>query len=267
MGDLSLDFDLLRRAVRDAAEVTKSYIGRTVSQDRKADGSTVTEADMAADALLASRLRTARPDYGWLSEESPAHETRLSRSRVWIVDPIDGTRDFLSGGKDWTVAACLVEAGRPVLACVVNPVREEIFEARAGAGARLNGQPISASTRNALADARVATGTPRKSSWRAPWPGAIPVFTNSIIYRLALIAAGRADASFALNPKWEWDIAAGVLLVSEAGGIVAAPNGAPLEFNSGSAKVEGFAAAARDLHPLLVHYLNARGSSPSVLKA
>ena len=154
-----------------------SYRDRPIARERKPDGTVVTEADKAVDSLLAARLKDARPDYGWLSEESLENERRLSARRVWILDPIDGTRDFLHGGDGWTVALCLVEDGRPVLSAVVNPVRGEFYEARAGMGAFLNGVRISASGQQELAGARIAVSPTAlaKGTWKQPWPGAIPV--------------------------------------------------------------------------------------------
>lgn len=258
MKELGQDFDLLRETAREAAALALSFRDRPVTRERKADGTVVTEADMAVDRLAAARLREARPDYGWLSEESADNtRARLEARRVWILDPIDGTRDFLGGGDGWTIALCLVEDGSPVLSAVVNPVRGEFFEARLGKGAYLNGQRISASKQSGLAGARVAVSLNAlaKGTWRPPWPGACAVGANSSVYRLALVASGRADASFALNPKWEWDIAAGALLVSEAGGVVTGKAGCPLTFNSAEAKVTCFVAAAPELHRILIERL------------
>jgi myo-inositol-1(or 4)-monophosphatase len=257
MTDLTHDFDLLRESAREAAALALSYRNRPIARERKADGSVVTEADKAVDRLLAARLKDARPDYGWLSEESLENERRLSARRVWIVDPIDGTSAFVEGGEDWTVALCLAEDGVPVLSAVVNPVRGEFFEARAGEGAFLNGERIFPSGQRELSGARVAVSPwpLAKGTWRPPWPGAVAIGVNSSLYRLALIASGRADASFALNPKWEWDIAAGALLVSEAGGTVTGKTGVPLTFNSAEAKVAGIVAAAPALHGLLIERL------------
>ncbi len=134
------DFELLRSAAQEAGRVALSYFGRTIEKHKKADGSAVTEADHAVDALVAERLRVSRPDYGWLSEESAEHGSRLEARRVWVVDPIDGTRAFIAGRDDWTVALALVEDGAPTLAAVVNPLRGETYEARAGGGAFLNGR-------------------------------------------------------------------------------------------------------------------------------
>lgn len=250
MPELAQDFDLIRQAARDAARLALGFRNRPLVRERKADGTAVTEADKEVDRLLAARLKHERPSYGWLSEESPEHIARLGAGRVWIADPIDGTREFIQGGDSWTVALCLVEDGAPVLAAAVNPVREEFFEARLGMGAYLNGRRIFVSGQKELSGARIAVSafSLAKGTWRPPWPGAIGVGANSSIYRLALVASGRADASFALNAKWEWDIAAGALLVSEAGGLVTSLSGAPLTFNSTEAKVGGFIAAAPELY-------------------
>jgi myo-inositol-1(or 4)-monophosphatase len=251
----SEDFDLLRNAAQEAARLALTYWGRTIEQGRKPDGSTVTEADHAVDALLAERLRGARPDYGWLSEESAEHDSRLNARRVWVVDPIDGTRAFLQGRNDWTVSAALVEDGAPTLAVVVNPVREETFEARAGGGAALNGRAIHVSDCARLDGAKVLAPESilKNSRWRTPWPAIKPVWANSILYRMALVACGEADATFATKPKWEWDVAAGALLVAEAGGVVTDPTGAPLRFNSAEAQVRGFLASGPNLYQILLN--------------
>ncbi len=247
------DFRLMLETAKEAAQLALSFFQGPLSMQRKADGSSVTDADLAVDALLAKRLRSARPEYGWLSEESAEHDSRLACRKVWVVDPIDGTRAFIQGKDDWTVALALVEDSQPVLAVVVNPVRGEIFEAQAGGGAFLNGRKISASARSALPGARLAAsdGILKKSIWREPWPELTPAWANSLAYRLARVARGEIDAAFALNPKWEWDIAAGALIVAEAGGIATVPSGQPLAFNTVEAKVQGFLAAAPNLHQML----------------
>jgi myo-inositol-1(or 4)-monophosphatase len=249
------DFTLLRDTAQEAAKLALSFWGKPVEKERKSDGSVVTEADKAVDALLSARLRAEKPDYGWLSEESPEHERRLGARRVWIVDPIDGTLAFIQGRDDWTIALSLVEDGAPILAVVINPVRKEIFEASAGGGAFLNGHRIAASNQESLPGARVALAATSSKSAQAPWVQAVPIYANSSIYRLAFVASAKADASIALKPKWEWDVAAGALLVSEAGGKITNPAGAPLFFNSAEAKVEGFLAAAPNLHQMILDHL------------
>jgi myo-inositol-1(or 4)-monophosphatase len=257
-GDRSQDFDLLLETAKQAAKLALGFWRGSVATSRKADGTVVTEADHAVDALLAQKLKVARPDYGWLSEESPEHERRLASRRVWVLDPIDGTRAFLQGRDDWTVALALLEDRKPILAVVINPVKDEIFEARAGEGAFLNGVRIAANQRSSLDGARViaSDGVLKKPIWLAPWPQLTPVWVHSLAYRMALVACGRLDAAFALTPRWEWDIAAGALLVSEAGGMISTPAGAPLRFNNADAQVEGFLAAAPNLHHMLVDRLS-----------
>ncbi len=252
------DYDLIRDAAKEAGKLALSYWGRSIKKQRKPDGSAVTEADHAVDALLAARLREARPGYGWLSEESAEHTHRLDARRVWIVDPIDGTRAFLQGLDDWVIAIALIEDHAPILAVVVNPLRREVFEARAGAGAFMNGRRLHASDESVLAGARftISASLLKPNRWRRPWPPVTPVVANSILYRLALVASGKADASFAPKPKWEWDVAAGALLVSEAGGIVTDPCGFPLKFNSIDAKVPGYVAAAPKLHHILAERMS-----------
>jgi myo-inositol-1(or 4)-monophosphatase len=156
----------------------------------------------------------------------------------------------------------------PVLAAVINPMHGEIFEAQAGKGAFLNGRRIFASEQSALEGARVVVPAIRlqQKGWRPPWPEAIPIGATSTLYRLAFVASGRADASFALIPKWEWDIAAGALLVSEAGGKVTDGLGRPLRFNSEEAKVEGIVAAAPKLHQMLIERFAEAGGKPSTGK-
>jgi myo-inositol-1(or 4)-monophosphatase len=182
----------------------------------------------------------------------------LHARRVWVVDPIDGTRAFIQDRNDWVIALALIEDHVPVLAAVVNPVRGEVFEARVGAGVFLNGRRLHASKQGALAGARlvVPESLLKSNRWRRPWPPVTLVWANSIIYRMALVASGEADASFATKPKWEWDVAAGALLVSEAGGIVTDPCGFPLTFNSREAKVPGFLAAAPKLHHILAERMS-----------
>jgi myo-inositol-1(or 4)-monophosphatase len=266
--DRAQDLNLLRETAQEAAKLALSFFGQPVVSDRKPDGSPITEADKAVDALLAARLRGARPDYGWLSEESAEHEERLATRRVWVLDPIDGTRAFIKGLDDWTVALSLVEDGKPVLAVIVNPVRGEVFEAQAGMGALLNGRRILAGQQSDLAGARlvVPAAILQNTRWSLPWPAITPVWANSIVYRLALVASANAEASFALMPKWEWDVAPGALLVSEAGGVITDAAGSPLRFNSAEAKVQGFLAAAPKLHQMLLERLSGALKGPPVAR-
>lgn len=249
-----LDFVLLKEAVREAGDIARSFFGKNIAVGRKPDNSEVTEADRTVDAFLKNTLTTARPGYGWLSEESEDDAARLSASRVWIVDPIDGTRAFIQNKPEWAVSAALVEDGTPILAAIYNPVSGEFFSARRGAGAELNGTPVFVSQRTELEGSRIlgSKGVLKHLHWTSTQPGIKFKWVYSIAYRLALVACGAADATIALSPKSEWDVAAAVLLVCEAGGRVTAPRGTGLTFNKRVPRCEGVIAAGEHLHGLLV---------------
>jgi myo-inositol-1(or 4)-monophosphatase len=251
---LAEDEALLTGAVRAAGALALSFFRNGVVGRSKADNTPVSDADLAVDEMLRERLIGERPDYGWLSEESVDNPSRLDAARVWIVDPIDGTRAFLAGTPEWTIAVALVENGQPVLAAVFNPATAEMFTARRGNGAYLNGVPISVTTPEDIAGCRmIATkGFFKHKVWTAPWPHTENTWFNSIAYRLALIAAGRADATLSLTGKSEWDIAAAALLVEEAGGQITDATGAALTYNKPSPRMNGLVAAAPRLHDLLV---------------
>jgi myo-inositol-1(or 4)-monophosphatase len=251
---LADDEALLAGAVQAAGELALSFFGRGLVGTRKVDDTPVSEADLAVDRFLHERLAMARPAYGWLSEESADRPERLEARRVWIVDPIDGTRAFLAGLPDWTISAALVEDGQPVLAAIFNPKMSEFFAARRGRGSALNGNPIAVPARDRLEGSRIFAnkGLLRRKIWTEPWPRTRNVWANSITYRLALIAAGRADAALSITRKAEWDLAAAALLVQEAGGKVTDASGAAMRFNRPRPHINGLVAAAPALHELLI---------------
>lgn len=161
---LADDEALLHGAVRAAGALALSFFGSGIVGRQKADNTPVSDADLEVNRLLHASLKGPRPDYGWLSEESVDDPSRLDAARVWIVDPIDGTRAFLAGTPEWTIAVALVEHGKPVLAAVFNPATAEMFTARRGCGAFLNGEPISVTTHEGIEGARmIATKGDRKS--------------------------------------------------------------------------------------------------------
>jgi myo-inositol-1(or 4)-monophosphatase len=255
LADQPLDADeaLLIGAVEAAGALALSFFGQGLTGTHKPDNSPVSEADYAVDAMLRERLTAARPGYGWLSEETADNPQRLGLERVWIVDPIDGTRAFLAGSPDWTVAAALVEHGQPVLAAVFNPAKAEMFTARRGGGTWLNGQPVAIATPDRIEGSRIImTKGDLKQTSHEPWPPIERFWLNSIAYRLAVIAAGRADATFSLTGKSEWDLAAPALLVQEAGGKVTDTKGRAFEFNQPVPRMSGLVAAAPALHDLIV---------------
>ena len=251
---MSPDLNLLRDAARAAGALALERRRRGLKITAKPGGSPVTDADLAVDALLRETLTAARPDYGWLSEETADSPERLDRSRIFVVDPIDGTIAFMKNRPWWTVALAVIEDGRPVAAVVHAPALHETFEAAAGAGARLNGQPITASDitslddASVLADARLLEGP----QWPEPWPAMRFERRNSIAYRMALVAAGAFDAAIALTPKWDWDVAAGALIAEEAGARVSDHHGGAWRFNRPDPRQASLVCAAPALHPLIV---------------
>lgn len=217
----------------------------------KPDGAgPVTAADLAVNAMLENFLPSARPDYGWLSEETEDNNARLSTTRQFVIDPIDGTRAFIDGSKDWAHSLAIVEAGISVAAAVYLPMRDMMFAASLGGGATLNDEPVKVTS--AAMDAATVLGAKPNFDGRFWKGGALPpikrAFRSSLAYRLCLVAQGRFDGMITLRPSWEWDIAAGALIVQEAGGVVTDQYGEALRFNNQHPQVPGVLAAGVQLH-------------------
>ena len=217
---------------------------------KAADGSPVTDADMAVNAVLEELLRNARPDYGWLSEESADDPARLGAERVFIVDPIDGTRSFIEGSDSWAHSLAVARDGEITAAVVFLPMRERFYSAALGEGTRLNDATVHASGVATLETAQVLATKPsmQPDHWRSPMPELQRSHRPSIAYRLGLVAEGRFDAMLTLRPSWEWDIAAGALLLSEAGAMISDRSGQPIRFNAPHPKHDGVVAANPALH-------------------
>jgi myo-inositol-1(or 4)-monophosphatase len=249
------DLALLVAAARAAGEETLRFFGRAPRVwDKPGEAGPVTEADLAADALLGRTLRAARPDYGWLSEETPDHPARLGRARAFVVDPIDGTRAFIAGERGWCVAAAVVANGRPVAAAAWFPAAGVLYAAAEGAGATRDGAPIRPSARAALDGAAViAAGSSLKGQH---WPGGAPAversFRPSLVHRLCLVAEGAADATLTFADAWEWDVAAGELIAREAGCVVTDAAGAPHRYNAPTPRSRGVIAAPPALHAAIM---------------
>ncbi|WP_035643263.1 3'(2'),5'-bisphosphate nucleotidase CysQ [Bradyrhizobium sp. ORS 375] len=250
------DAGLLKEAVREAGELAHAMFGTELRKWTKGASSPVSEADMAVNALLEDRLRSATPEYGWLSEESADDPARLGRRRVWIVDPIDGTRSYLGNRSDWCVSVALVEDKSPVLAAVYAPVTREFFFAARGQGTLLNEQPVHAAKGTALDFARVAGPKPlverlAQSSQRIELHPRI----GSLALRLCRVAHGALDAAFAGGQSRDWDLAAAHLIVQEAGGKMTALSGETIHYNRPEVVHGVLVAAGRDRHAdIVAHY-------------
>lgn len=253
------DRRLLERAAREAGVLAQSFGANDLDVRRKeADGSPVTAADLAVNDLLGSTLRGARPAYGWLSEESAEDPARHAAERVFIIDPIDGTRSFVEGSDTWAHSLAIAERGEVTAAVVYLPRRDLLYAAARGAGATLNGAAIRASAQTDIAEAEVLAARPvlAKHHWHG---AAMPVFRRayrpSLAYRMALVGEGAFDAMLTLRHSWEWDIAAGALIVTEAGGGATDRRGAPLRFNNADPRLDGVVAGGAHVHRALLDAL------------
>lgn len=248
------DLALLAQAARDAGRVALGFHGTALAVTDKPGGlGPVTEADHAVNDMLHQRLRAARPDYGWLSEETEDGRDRLRSTRLFVIDPIDGTRSFIEGSGTWAHSLAVVEDGQVRAAVVYLPVKDRLYSAARGCGAHLNGAPIRATARRELTGATMLAARPAYDPAR--WIGALPSVTRayrpSLAYRLSLVAEGRFDVMLTLRPSWEWDIAAGALILAEAGATVTDRTGAALRFNNPHPQVDGVLAAGPALHEAL----------------
>ena len=240
----SREMELLRQAVhRAGTKVTQSLAG-DLNTKQKANGDFVTWIDFEVNRILKESIKEDFPDDGWLSEETQDSSERFSKRRVWIVDPIDGTRELIKGIPEFAISAALVQDGIPVVGIIFNPLKDEFFSAVRGEGVYLNEQRVDGTRARTSRLSILASRSEFRAGKFKPFePHANIQPVGSIAYKLALVAAGKADATVSLDPKNEWDIAAGVLLVEESGGKVTDKQGAPFVFNQRNTLVSGVVAA------------------------
>ncbi|MBR0725742.1 3'(2'),5'-bisphosphate nucleotidase CysQ [Bradyrhizobium manausense] len=255
---LARDAALLQDTVREAGALAQSMFRTELRKWTKGASSPVSEADIAVNDLLEARLRGATPDYGWLSEESADDATRLSRRLVWVVDPIDGTRNYLNGHDEWCVSVALVEDVAPVLAAVFAPATNEFFFAARGRGTMLNDRPARATQGAALDFSRMAGPKPMVERLNASI-GEVKLHPRigSLALRLCRVANGTLDAAFAGGNSHDWDLAAADLIVQEADGRMSDLSGDPILYNRREVTHGVLVAAGRDRHASIVaHFRN-----------
>lgn len=261
------DLGLLVEAAEQAGDIACRYTGPAARRWDKPDGTgPVTEADLAVNAMLEDKLQQARPGYGWLSEETEDSSARLARDKVFIIDPIDGTRSFAEGSSTWAHSLAIAEAGEITAAVIYLPQRQLLYSAAKGQGAACNGQPIAVSAAADLASAEVLAAKPSllAQNWQGGSPPAfIRMHRPSLAYRLARVADGRFGAMLTLRPSWEWDIAAGDLILREAGGVTSDRTGAPLRFNSPHPRLNGVVGGNARLHRAILAALAQGGAGGS----
>lgn len=248
------DLDLILQAAKEAGELALSARESGLKIWSKDGGSPVTDADLAVDALLKTELMAARPDYGWLSEETADDPARLSTGRQFVVDPIDGTVAFMKGKPWFAVSIAVVEDGQPIAGVVHAPALDETFCATLEGPALLNGAPIAPSLTDALLDCAMLGDAKMfvHPAWREPWPAMRVEARNSIAYRMCLVASGSFDAAIALSPKSEWDLAAADLICRRAGAVAVDHKGRDFVYNRPIPQVPSLVCANKTLAPLIL---------------
>lgn len=262
--DLGADLDLAITAARAAGELVMGSFGGRPEVTYKSPDQPVTEADLAADRTLREILSADRPDYGWLSEETADSPDRLARSRVWVVDPIDGTRSFAEGVPEFAISIGLAEGDRALVGVVYNPAAGELYHATLGGGAFRNGQRITVATevrgeRGILLASRseIRRGelAPLEDEWQIrPW--------GSTACKMVRVAAGDAHAFASRGPKAEWDVCGAALIVAEAGGVATDMFGEPFRYNRPDPLRRGVVAASPVAHARLADRVRGLGVPP-----
>jgi len=254
-------------AAREAGAIIRAVYDTNYTVDYKdaRRDSPVTIADRDANQKIHEILQGGFPDYGWLSEETVDSPTRLSCRRVWVVDPMDGTKEFIQKIPEFAVSIALVEDGEPILGVAYNPPLDQMYWAVRGQGAWCGDHPLRVSALNRLSEATILSS--RSETKRGEWGSFKNAFktrpTGSIAYKLSLLGSGEADATFTLVPKNEWDICAGVVIVKEAGGKVSNLDGTSVVFNQAKTLLPGLVASNTLLHEQIFALIGKRPSTRS----
>lgn len=240
----SHELAIAEQAAREAGAIIRGFYDLPMEVRQKGRDNPVTEADERANECIHGHIARAFPNDGWLSEETRDSPERLGRKRVWIVDPLDGTKEFINHIPELCVCIALVEDESPILGVSYNPITDEMFAAARGLGMRRNGVLTRVSETSDLAQARVmaSRSEDKRGEWDPFKSRMQVVLTGSVAYKLALIAGGLADATFSLTPKNEWDVCSGAALIQEAGGRITDRDGLPLRFNQPKTLLPGIIA-------------------------
>ncbi len=254
MRDLDILGGIAGDAVREAGRIAMRHYRSGMQGWHKEPGQIVTEADIEIDRYLNEALLDEKNDEAWLSEETSDDFRRLERRRVWIVDPIDGTRSFAEGKPEFTICVSLLEDCEPVLGIVFNPAHEEWFEARKGKGATRNGERLNVSRHGSISDASIVVSKSenRRRHFDQLFPNANVRSIGSLAYKLVLVASGSFDAYVSWRRSHDWDIAAADLILREAGGDIGDADGNRLQYNKESVVHQGIVASGTALFPEIV---------------
>jgi myo-inositol-1(or 4)-monophosphatase len=249
--------DSVITAAKKAGRIIQDIRSRPFDVEQKGEMGPVTEADLAADKLLKKELLALEP-CGWLSEETADDHSRLDLDRLWVVDPLDGTKEFVKGIPEYTVAIALVDSGVPILGVVFNPVTGETYWAEQGKGAFKDSEPITVAEGDGLLASRSEVKRGEFEPFDDRWDVRI---VGSIEYKLALIAAGNGAVTFSRGPKHEWDVCAGAVIVEEAGGKATDLFGEALRFNQPFPKTKGILAGAPEAYARALEEIREIGAS------
>ena len=255
-----IDHARLQSIVREAGAIAYAAWpggGHALESWDKTPGNPVSAADMAVDSFLKHELKTLLPSAGWLSEETVDAPGRLENRLIWLVDPIDGTRDFIRGRSGWAVSVALISEGRPLIGMLSAPARGEEWLAIAGQGAERNGVTLRASRRSEFAGARVPSDSLMKEDRLLTMVGK----PNSIALRVAMVAADEADLVATLRWGYEWDIGAAALIAREAGAATTDAFGQPLAYNKRDPRAFGLLVSAPAIHAAAVAHLASRAKA------
>ncbi|MBN8649688.1 MAG: 3'(2'),5'-bisphosphate nucleotidase CysQ [Caulobacterales bacterium] len=252
------DLELAKSAAIKTGDMVMTYFNKPIEVIEKSPNNPVTEADYKADELLQTILKVQRPEYGWLSEETKDDGSRFENSKIWMVDPIDGTRAFIKGLPHFTISIALIENGDAVLGVIYNPATGEMFNAAKNNGAYKNNKPILSSNSSQLSGAKMLGDKNMFSSksWPTQWPEMIIEQRNSIAYRMALVASGEFDAAIATAPKNYWDVAAGTIILKEANGKITDHKGQEFHFDRNLPLQKSLVASNLNLHTELLSRLS-----------
>lgn len=246
---MNKELDILLSTIEIAGNAIEKLRKDGFVVTKKKNESPLTEADLLCNEILKEGLLKSFPQDGWLSEETVDDHSRLQCRRVWVVDPIDGTKEFVANIPEYAISVALVDQNKPILAAVYNPAKQKLIYAVKGQGTWCNGKRVQC---NHVTADKLQILASRSEYQAGEWDrfksDHIIQEVGSVAYKLALIANGEAHATFSLTPKSEWDIAAGVLLVEEAGGKVTAPDGSSFVFNQANTRVNGIVACSKNLY-------------------
>lgn len=248
MTDRSADIERIRRALEAAGGALQAYTPGAVASAVKSGDDPVTAADLEVDGILRAELEA--PGEGWLSEETADDHSRLEHTRVWVVDPLDGTREFVSGIPEWCVSIGLVEDGRPVAGGVLAPQTGHLILGAEGLGVTIDGERAGCTEPEGIEGALVLASRSevKRGEWNRFFSTPVSIRNmGSVALKLALVGAGRADATWTLVPKHEWDVAGGAAIVLAGGGRVMFPDGTDVVFNQPNPWLPGFLAAGAGL--------------------